>query len=231
MAYFKFLKNISRMTPAPRSYPIAATTVIEKGEIVKISGGVVVAIGDADQDDPYLGVAANGHDGSTDDGVNKATTIRIFDHPDDIFQIFSTNVLTATGGSTTTFVVDGMKSGTISENVDDIFNGSKLRIVACAADSDLNGKEIAVTDWTAATGTFTLGETLPSALAAGDTAYLCPGPRMAGKYHLDLNSDGNDIDWDTNGGEAIQIYGSDPETMMTFIKLRLHQLGNDAAAK
>ena len=34
------------MNPAPRSYPIAATTVIEKGEMVKISGGVVVAIGD-----------------------------------------------------------------------------------------------------------------------------------------------------------------------------------------
>lgn len=231
MAYFKFLKNISRCNPAPRSYPIAATTTIEKGEIVVLSGGVITAIGNADQDDPVIGVAAHSHDGSTDDGVNKETTMKIYDHPDDIFQIFSTNTLTATGGSTSTFVVDGMKSGTISEHVDDLFNGSVLKIVSCAADSDLNGREVAVSDFTGSTGTFTLGETLPAALASGDTAYLCPGPRVTGQYHYDLNSDGNDIDWDTDGGEAIQIYGSDPETMKTFVKLRLHQLGNDAAAK
>ena len=185
----------------------------------------------ADQDDPILGVAANGHDGSTDDGVNKATTIRVYDHPDDIFQIMSTNVLTATGGSTTTFVVDGMKSGTLAEHVDDLFNGSMIKIVNCAADSELNGKMVKVSDFTGSSGTFTLGETLPAALASGDTAYLCPGPRLVGKYHFDLVADGTDIDFDTNGGEAIQIYGSDVNTMTTYVKLRLHQLGNDAAAK
>ncbi len=228
---FKFVKNISRCNPAPREYPIGAAVVIEKGEMVKMSGGTVVAIGDADQDDPILGVAANAHDGTTQDGVNNDNKIRVYDHADDIFQIFSKNILTATGGSTTTFVVSGMASGTITEHVDDFFNGSVLKIVSCAADSELVGKEIKVTDFTAATGTFTLGETLPAALASGDTVYLCPGLRVKTAYHYDLVADGNDIDWDTSGGEAIQIYGSDVRTMTTYVKLRLHQFGNDAAAK
>jgi hypothetical protein len=227
--YFHFHQNLSNRCAAPREYAIATGTVIEKGEIVKLTAGLVVAIGDADQDDPYLGVAAEAHDGATA-GRQKGLVIKVYDHPDDIFKIKPTNLITATGGSTTTFVVDGMKSGTITENVDDLFNGSKLKIIACAADSDLNGKIVSVSDWTASSGTFTIGETLSGAIASGDTAYLCPGPRLMSKYHLDLISDGTDIDWDTNGGEAIQIYGSDVDAFEVYVKLRLHMLGNGPAA-
>jgi hypothetical protein len=228
MAYFKFLKNISNRSATPREYPIADATVIEKGEIVTLStAGLVTAIGNVDQDDPVLGVAAHAH--ANGDGL----TIKVYDHPDDIFQIYSTNLLTATGGSTTTFVVDGMKSGTIAAHVDDFFNGSKIRIVSCAANSALNGKDVPVTDFTAATGTFTLGETLSAALAAGDTAYLVPGPGTKTSSHWNLTADGTDIDWDqgTTVGQAIQIYGSDVDAFLTFVKLRLHKYGNDGAAK
>jgi hypothetical protein len=225
MAYFKFLKNLSNRCAGTREYPIASATAIEKGEIVRMSAGFIVAVGDSDQDDPYIGVAAEAHDGATA-GRQAGTVIKIYDHADDIFQIYSTNVITATGGSTTTFVVDGMKSGTLTEHGDDFFNGSYLKIVSCAADSSLNGKTVKVSDWTGSSGTFTLAETLTAALASGDTAYLCPGPNAKIAYHYDLTSDGTDIDWDTNGGTCIQIYGSDPERMVTFVKLRLHQLGN-----
>lgn len=54
MAYFKYAYG----PLAIQEFPIATGTVIERGEIVKFTPATgVVAIGDVDQDDPYLGVA------------------------------------------------------------------------------------------------------------------------------------------------------------------------------
>lgn len=223
---FKWIKNISNRVPNPRKFVIGTTTAIEKGEVVKLSNGTIVAVGDTDQDDPYVGIAAVEHDGSTDDGVQKAEEIRVYDHPDDIFELVPRNVITATGGSTTTFVDSNILPAT-----DDIFNGGYLQIVTCAADSSLIGKKVKISDFTGATGTFTLAETLPAALASGDTAYLCPGKRAIGQYGWDLNSDGTDINFESSGGESLELYSVDPGTFKTFWKLRLHQFGNDAAAK
>ena len=226
MAYFKFHKNTSNRPGAPREYDIATGTVIEKGEIVKLTAGLVVAIGDADQDDPYLGVAAESHDGATADGRQTGLKIRVYDDPGDIFALVPSDTITATGGSTTTFVDSSILPAT-----NDVFNGGSLKIVSCAASSALNGKIVKISDFTGSGGTITLAETLTAALASGDTAYLCPGTRCRGQYGWDLNSDGTDIDWETSGGEALYFEGSDPDVFVTYWRLRLHLRGNDAAAK
>lgn len=223
MAYFKFAYNKSIPARQPKVYQIATGTVIEEGEMVILSSGKVVAVGDTDQDDPILGVAAEPHDGATA-GRQVGLEIKVYDHPDDVFSLISTNALTATDGSTTTFVVDGMKSGTISSNYDDMHNGGYLKIVSCAADSSLNGKFVRISDFTASSGTFTLDETLSAALASGDTAYLCPGKLSIGTFHHNLTSGGTDIAYDdASAGEAIKIVDVDPERFRAYLKLRLHQ--------
>jgi hypothetical protein len=221
--YLKFAYNKSIPARQPKEYEIATGTVIEMGEVVKLSSGKVVAVGDQDQDDPYLGVAAEPHDGATA-GRQVGLKIKVYDHPDDVFALTPSSVITASGGSTTTFVVDNMKSGTISSNYDDMHNGGFLKIVSCAADSSLNGKLVSISDFTASSGTFTLAETLSAALAAGDTAHLCPGKLSVGTFHHNLTAGGTDISWETAAaGEAIKIVDVDTNAFKAYVQLRLHQ--------
>ena len=224
VAKFRFAYNRSVPARQPREYPIATGTVIEKGEVVMLSSGRVVAVGDTDQDDPYLGVAAEAHDGATADGRQTGLVIQVYDHPDDVFALIPTSVITATGGSTTSFVVDGLKAATISSNYDDMLNGGKIKIVSCAADSSLNGKYVDISDFNSANGTITLAETLPVAMAAGDTAYLCPGVLSIGNKAYNLTADGTDVAFeDTSAGDCLQLVDVAPQTFTTFFKLRLHQ--------
>jgi hypothetical protein len=223
---FKQAFNTSNPSQQPREFAIATGTAIEKGEIVKLSAGLVVAIGDADQDDPYLGVAAEEHDGATA-GRQSGLVIKVYCHPDDVFVTTPKDAITATGGSTTTFVDSNLTAGF---GTDDLLNGGYIQLVNVQNDTSLNGKKIKISDYAQASGTITLSETLPVVIASGDTAYLCPGKRAVGNYAHDLNSDGTEIDWETAGGESIIIFDVDPETFKVFVKLRLHQLGNHVAA-
>ena len=143
-----------------------------------------------------------------------------------MFKIKPRDVITATGGSTTTFV----DSSVLPETAD-IFNGGALILVSVAANSNLNGRKVSITDFDGANGTFTLGETLSSAIAAGDTAYLIPGPRCKGHYAWNLTSDGTDIDFDaTAAGEAIYVEDVDVDNGYLYVSFRLHQKGNGPAA-
>ena len=191
---------------------IATGTVIELGEIVKFTPGTgVVAAAGTDLDDPSIGVAAEAHDGSTA-GRQVGTKIKVLTSPTAVFSNQPKNVITATGGSTTTFVDSSLLPAT-----DDYFNGGYIQIVTCAADSDLIGKRVKISDYTGTGGTITLGETLTAALASGDTAYLCPGPLAVSAYGQDLDSDGMEIDFETSGGEGLQIVDVDPETFQVFV--------------
>lgn len=58
MAYFWPVESQYCGVCNPRVYPIATATAIEKGEVVSLTNGLVVAVADQDQDDPVLGVAA-----------------------------------------------------------------------------------------------------------------------------------------------------------------------------
>ena len=227
MAYFKYAyrQGGENGVMNPREYYIATGTAIEEGEIVLQTPGTgIAAVSGTDFNDPAIGIASENHDGSTA-GRQSGTAIKVYDDPNCVFSLKSTNVITATDGSTTTFVVAGLLPQT-----DNLWIGGYLEIVSCAADSSLNGKMIKITDSTGSTGTLTF-DTQIAAFASGDTAYLHPGKLAIGEYGWDLTSDGTDVDWDTSGGEALVLVDADPERKLSYWKLRLHQLGNDAAAK
>lgn len=222
----KYAYNKANRASNPRKNSIASATAIQYGEVVKKTNGLVVAVGDTDQDDPYLGVSAEDHDGATTGGRQVGTEILIYDDPNDCFEYEPKELCTATGGSTTTFVDSNLQFA-----VDDQLNGGYLKIVSCAADSSLNGRKVKISDYTASGGTVTLAETLPVALAAGDTAYICPGPIAVGTYNWDLDSDGTGINWeDTSAGEAIRIDKVDPLNFKIYIQFRLHLNGNHPIA-
>jgi hypothetical protein len=217
---FKWAYDLNgNKTPQMPTMYIPTATAIELGEMVLFTPGTGIAVvAGTDFDDPALGVAMQPHD------ANSGTEIKVSVSPTAVYSLKSRNVITATGGSTTTFVVSGLLPQT-----DDLWNGGMLEILTCAADSSLVGKKIPIADCTGATGTLTFAAQ-GAAFASGDTAYLCPGPLAIGEYGWDLTSDGTDVDWDTSGGQSLILVGADPETFTSYWMLRLHQFGNGPAA-
>jgi hypothetical protein len=211
----------------PMPMYIPAATAIELGEIVKFTPGTgIVVVAGTDFDDPAVGVAVEAHDGVTTSGLGRQnkTELLVSTSPSAVYKLKSANIITATGGSTTTFVVSGLLPQT-----DDIWNGGMLEIVTCAADASLIGRRIKITDCTGGTGTLTFAAQ-GAAFASGDTARLCPGRLAIGSFGWDLTSDGTDVDWDTSGGEALQLVEVDPANMITYWTLRLHQFAKHMLA-
>lgn len=216
------LSNASN--PIIKSFPIAAATAIELGEVVKLSGGFVVAVGDQDQDDPYLGVAAQPHDGSSDGQTG--TTIQVYCSPSAVFKCTPAVISTADSGSGTTWV-DGELVGAAGY-ADDLLNGGNLKLSEKAAASTLTdpiGKLYAITDFAVATGTCT--GVFAGNVSAGDKAVILP---PVGSKGWDLNSDGTNLDLKAAGGESIIIVGVDTATEEVYFKFRLHQLGDHVVA-
>jgi len=226
MAYFKWARDLSgNKTPQIMELPIASAGVVEKGECVLFTPGTGVAsVVGTDFDHAWLGVAMEDHDGTTD-GRQSGELIKVSVSPTAVYKLKSTAVITATGGSTSTFVVSGLLPQT-----DNLWIGSYLEVKTCAADSSLVGEMIPITDSTGSTGRLTFA-TQKSAFAAGDTAVLHPGKLAIGEYGWDLVSGNCDIDLDTSGGEAIILVDADPERKYSYWMARLSQFGNDAAAK
>jgi hypothetical protein len=205
--------------PIVKPFVIPTATAIEQGEIVLHTPGTGIAtVSGTDFDDPAIGVAVNAH------AANSGTEIKISASPTAVYRHGCGNIITATGGSTTTFVVSGLLPQT-----DNLWIGGYLEVVTCAADSTMVGKRIKITDSTGSSGTLTFA-TQPAAFASGDTARLCPGSLAIGEYGWDLDGDGMNVDWDTSGGEALVLVDADPANMVSFWMLRLHQLGNGPAA-
>jgi hypothetical protein len=217
---FTYAYDLSGSTvPMIRSFPIAAATAIEEGELVKLSGGFIAAVGDTDQDDPYLGIAAEPHDGSSDG--QKGTTIRVYCSPTAVFKCKPNVVSTADSGNGTTWVDGELVAG--AGYADDLLNGGYLKLsekVAGSTLTDVVGKLYAITDFAVATGTCT--GVFTGNVSAGDKAVILP---PIGSKGWDLNSDGTNIDLKANGGESIVIVDVDTDTEEVYFKLRLHQLG------
>ena len=167
------------------------------------------------------------HDGATADFLSRqvGTKIRVFDDAMDVFEMKNDEIITLSGGSTTTAVKD-----TILPQVNDLWINGYIEIMTCAADSELIGKMVKISDSVGATGVLTLDETLPSALAASDTIKLYPGDHALNQYGWDLNSDGTEIDYLTSGGESIQLVKVDAEKKKSYWKLRLHTKASGPAA-
>jgi len=210
--------RLANDTPTQKMY-IPNTTVVEHGEVVVFTPGTGIAAGaPTDLDNPSVGCANEAH--ASGDG----TEIVIASAPNAKFSHINRNAITASGGSTTTFVDSSILPAT-----DDVFNGGYLEIVACAADSSLNGKMIEITNFTGTGGTFTFAEQ-SGAFASGDTAYLHPGKLAVGEYGWDLDSDGMNIDYETSAGEGLVIVDAHPELKTVIVQFRLHQFGNGPAA-
>lgn len=198
-----------------KDFYIATGTVIEKGEVVKLVENAVVAVGDTDQDDPYLGVAAEDHDGVTA-GRQVGTTIRVFCSPSAVFYCKPNILSTADSGNTTTWV-----DGELSAIANDAYNGGYLKVKSAAALTNAINKAIRITDFVTSTGTFT--GVFTGGVTAGDTALILPPP---GSFGWDLNSDGTNLDTKAAGGESIQIVDVDTDLEFVYIKFRLHQFAN-----
>jgi hypothetical protein len=212
--YWAYDLNGSKV-PFVKDMHIPTGTAIEQGEIVAFTPGTGVVVADGtDFDTCHLGVAVNAH------AANSGTSIKVSISPTAVYAHGCGNIITATGGSTTTFVVSGLLPQT-----DDLWIGGYLQIIACAADSSLNGTRIKITDSEGSSGTLIFA-TQSAALASGDTAYLCPGPLAITEYGWDLDSDGMNVDWDTNGGSALTLVDADPSNMTAYFKFRLHYFGD-----
>lgn len=219
--------------PVIREFDIAAATVIELGEVVRLdlTTGYVVAVGDADQDDPYLGVAAESHSGtaSTFNPRENGTKIRVYCSPTAVFKCKPGIVSTCDSGTATNWVDGELVAGAGFANDD--FSGAYIKLLEKAVASTLTipvGWIGRVKDFTVAAGTLIM-ETgaLVGAASAGDKALLLPPPVS---YGWDLNSDGTNLDLKAKGGETIRIIDVDPDLEYVYFILRLHQLGNSTVA-
>jgi hypothetical protein len=211
------------LQPVRRRFPIATNTAIEMGEVVKLSAGKVVAVGDTDQDDPYLGVAAEAHDGASEGETG--TTIMVYCSPTAVFKCKPGILSTADSGNTTTWVDAELATAASAGFADDGWNGGYLKLKSTTALTVGIDKPIEITDFAVATGTFT--GTFTGGVTAGDTALLLP---PVGSKGWDLNTDGTNLNTKANGGESIMIVDVDTDQEWVYFILRLHQFGNGPAA-
>lgn len=202
--------------PVIKKYIVPDATAIEHGEPVDFTQGtgVIVLAGPTDFDDPILGVSMN-EKAASDGQVN----LEVSSSPTAVYEYTADDAYTATGGSTTTFV-----DSSLLPAVDNFWKGGAIKIVSCAADSDLNGRVVSISASTGATGTLTLAETLPAALAAGDTAYLCLGPYAKNYLGYDLTADAMHPDFDANGGNVLRFVESEPKLMKMYFTFDRHAI-------
>lgn len=196
--------------PLVRNYYVPDATAIERGEPVRFTQGtgIVVLTDPTDFQDAILGVAT--HAKIANDG---STSLEVSYSPTAIYSYRASKAYTLTGGSTTTAVDDSLLPDEA-----DTFNGGAIEIVTCAADSSLIGRIVKISDYAATTGILTLAETLPAALAAGDTIYICPGNMMEGFLGWDLDSDAMNPDFDTEGSSVLKFLYSNPDTMTMYFQ-------------
>ena len=136
-----------------RNYPIDATTEIQAGAVVKLSGGKVV-LAAAAETGGILGIAAEFHSG-TEDALNLRANgewILVCDNPTLIFECAAPMIKAASGSATTIVPETGDVDAAAA---DDAFNNAVLVLKSKAASStntDAVGTQIVVTDY-AKTGT------------------------------------------------------------------------------
>lgn len=208
--------------PIITKLPVPDATAIEKGEPIDftVGTGVIVHASATDFDDPIFAVSNQEKEAS--DGIIELEVIL---DPSAIYKYKASKVYTLTDGSTTTAI-----DSSLLPQTDNFWKGGAIQIVSCAADSSLNGKIVKISASTGSTGTLTLSETLPAALAASDTILLVPGEFARGHFGWDLDSDAMNPDFDTDGGECLQFLNSNTDTMESFYKFRLHKFGEHVGA-
>lgn len=198
--------------PTILSLPIAASTVIEYGEKVKLVGGFVVTSGGTST---AVGFAAEPHDAVSDG--QKGTSIRVYASPGAVIECIPAQLMTADASSTTNTFIEA----DIDAHADDTFNGGTIKIVSATNLAD--GQVIRITDFTGATGTITTagGEVF----AEGDTALLFP---PVGTILIGLTSDNTNLDMEAVGS-SVMVVRVDEEKEKVFVVASLHQLAGTIA--
>jgi hypothetical protein len=195
-------------------FDIAADTVIESGEIVALSAGKVVAVSDMTK--PILGMAAEPHDGTTDDR-QKGTKIKVYCSPTAVFKCRPNVKVVADSGSATTLV-----DATFGSIANDVFNGGylKLKKTSTVTVKPIDGL-LPITDFTTTTGTFS--GVFTGGFAAGDEAVLLP---PVGAYAFALDSDGTNLDFTTGAKTILKVVKVDAKTEEVYVSPRIHEFAN-----
>ena len=123
--------------PIVKPLPVPAATVVRQGEIVDFTPGTgVINLGadGVDFDGPAVGVAINAHP------ANSGTVLKVSASPTAVYRHNCAEILTATGGNATTFVV-----ATLVPATNNLWVGGMLEVVTCAADPSMVGKRIPIT--------------------------------------------------------------------------------------
>lgn len=197
--------------PMYRRFRIATDTVIERGEFVQQSEGLIIAM--ADDTSPSLGIAKDPHDGSSDGQTG--LFIDVYCSPDAVFRCVPQSLGTAEAGSGANTIVDASYSG-----ADNVFNGGYVKCVDCANIAD--GTVIRITDFVTATGTFT---TASGTFATDDTFLVFP---PEGAILCALDSDGTNLSLTTMDGEIFTVVEIDPDKDETvLVTLNEHILAAD----
>ena len=207
------------------SYPIAYNTAISAGEVVKLSAGLVVASAAAAAA-PSLGIAAENHPGTADalNPRSNGTEILVYDNPELIFECPAPVIAAASGSATTIVPADGDVD---ANSANDAFNNSVLVLVGKAADStntDVIGKRITVTDYTASGTVITKAS--GGTPSAGDRYEVYPalGAAVGGIASLD-SSTLSKLVVSTKGATKIKCVGHDYDRHMLRLMAVEHSLG------
>jgi len=196
-----------------REYPIAYNTAIKEGQVVQLSGGLVISAV-ASQTGAILGIAAENHPGTADALNSRAngTVILVYDNPELIFEC-PAPTFEASGGSATTVTTT---TSDVAVTTADAFNGGFLVSPA--------GNRRQITDYANSTTTNTF--TVPSGETAadGDIYTLYPQIGAAAGWQLDSTSFSKIVLTGT-GATKLKVVGHDFDRGMVRLMAVEHALG------
>lgn len=203
-----------------RNYPIAADTAIKMGQVVKLSGGKVVAAASAETG-AILGIAGENHSGVPDalNPRSNAAEVLVCDNPGLLFECHAPAVKASGGSATTMAAASGEIASTIA---DDAFNGGVLLLVkkaAASANADPLGARIPITDYAKSGTTFT--KPSGGTPGVGDTYELYP-PIGSAIGALDAASE--NLVFSATGATSVRVVGHDFARHMLRCMAALHTL-------
>lgn len=205
-----------------REYDIAASTAIVRGQIVKLSEGLVVAA-NVGETGKILGVAAESHSGAADalDTRANGRKILVWDTPDAIFSC-AVPIVTASGGSATT-----VTASTLAAFSNDDFNGGYLKLIkkgASSTNTDEIGTVKRITDYAYnSTGTVSTFTVATGATACEGDVYAIFPPVGFAKGNLDSNK--QKLVLTATANLPIKVIGRNEDLNEIFVMANAHALG------
>lgn len=205
-----------------KAYPVGSSTVLKRGQLVKLSNGEVAACS-AGETGSVLGLCLENHPSST--GLyagNVNHTVRVADGPALVYMCPAPEI-TVTSGTTTTVAATGLGSF-----ANDTFNNGRLKLISKGA-SSTNGGAIGdvykISDYVAADKAFTINTTLSGAPAAGDKYQVFPViGTSVGVLGTDIASYALTTATDSF---AFRVVGWDLKNGNVYLMANKHVYGND----